>query len=406
MLYHDLANRLRTRVAAGEMPSSFEGYFVRTVACRMETAADEAILWQMPGNPEPFHGPEKIFGEPADRTCLAGIGPFDLATGPTTLLRLEGAEIIGNNAVLCDGALYSPAPAANGDVLKRLRWENNYQGFVLTEREGTHFCTYACREAPRALSHHAVFFHNLERGNYGSFLLRQLPQMLLFRAAAAAAGLPAFDCYVVPERTPWFREALALVGLPERPVLSLEDVSGDRFVSVMLFGNCEAEGFLPAVATAELPRLIERCGANPRGRPGTDIYVSRRLLDIRRPNYRRLRNYDDVETLFAAAGFEIVTPEALSFAEQVRVFAAAGRIAGPSGSGMLNAVFAPADARVLDMESFSNNVRQHAKLYSSTRKPYAFAFGDVDAAGDRPLLTRNWTMPLPAAKEALAWLKA
>jgi capsular polysaccharide biosynthesis protein len=68
--------------------------------------------------------------------------------------------------------------------------------------------------------------------------------------------------------------------------------------------------------------------------------VSRRLA-----GKRRLANEPAVADLFRAHGFEIIEPERLSVPDQVAAFAGASHIAGPVGSGLYNAVFAPADVR-------------------------------------------------------------
>lgn len=83
-----------------------------------------------------------------------------------------------------------------------------------------------------------------------------------------------------------------------------------------------------------------------KGRAGTRrLWVSR----TRRRGFgqRRLLNEESIEAEFLARGFERVLPETLSFREQVDLFAQAEIIAGASGAGMANMIFAPATARIL-----------------------------------------------------------
>jgi hypothetical protein len=76
-------------------------------------------------------------------------------------------------------------------------------------------------------------------------------------------------------------------------------------------------------------RLSESAG-------GQKAYFSRRYVPE-----RPLENIDRVEDLFKAHGFEIVHPEKLSIAEQIRVAKEATAIAGPVGSQMYLAAFQP-----------------------------------------------------------------
>jgi capsular polysaccharide biosynthesis protein len=58
-------------------------------------------------------------------------------------------------------------------------------------------------------------------------------------------------------------------------------------------------------------------------------------------------NEAEIEALFLAKGFERILPETMSFRQQVETFADAAIIAGASGAGMINLVFAPPSARIL-----------------------------------------------------------
>ena len=79
--------------------------------------------------------------------------------------------------------------------------------------------------------------------------------------------------------------------------------------------------------------LREAAAATPG--PVRRLYLSRRGTD-----WRRLSNEDELEDVLRQRGFETVTPERLSIAEQVRLFADAEAIVAPHGSALTNAVFA------------------------------------------------------------------
>lgn len=80
-----------------------------------------------------------------------------------------------------------------------------------------------------------------------------------------------------------------------------------------------------------------------------------RLIYITRPkgSMRPFIGGEEVERFFAEQGFEIVDTSGMSAADQVRLFARARCIAGPSGAGLANLVFAPPGCRVLVFTSNS-----------------------------------------------------
>jgi capsular polysaccharide biosynthesis protein len=100
-----------------------------------------------------------------------------------------------------------------------------------------------------------------------------------------------------------------------------------------------------------------------------------------------------------------VQPETLGLLEQAIRFAQAPFVFGPSGSGMLNATFSRPGTRVLDLESFTNNVRQHAKVYASADCSFSFLFGDV-VSDEGALPIRPWKVDMDLLCESLDWLMA
>ena len=227
-----------------------------------------------------------------------------------------------------------------------------------------------------------------------------MPQMLLLRDYPFD-----FDVYIVPDRTPWFREALQLIGLPNRPIFTIREVAGDVFDSIALLNEFDAEGFFSEEIAGRIAALSRTVWPSTIVPSRSKIYLSRRLSGIERPSYRPLTNEKAVEDVFERRGFRILYPETLSLSEQIGLCRQASAIAGPSGSGMLNAIFAEAGTRVLDLESFHYTVRQHAKIYSSTGKRYAFLFGDVDGSGGRPLHLAPWSVNMDVLDEAISWIE-
>jgi capsular polysaccharide biosynthesis protein len=159
------------------------------------------------------------------------------------------------------------------------------------------------------------------------------------------------------------------------------------------------------LSLARLRRFAARCvaeaGESVHAAPDK-IYVSRALSANRAPSYRVLTNESEIEDIARARGFQIVYPEALSLSGQCALFHRARAIMGPSGSGMLNAAFAPEGAKLADIEIFTYTVRQHAKLYSSSGKSYGFVFGESFAEDVSQRLHAPWKVDPALVSQAIA----
>ena len=80
------------------------------------------------------------------------------------------------------------------------------------------------------------------------------------------------------------------------------------------------------------------------------IYISRRNIA-----FRKILNINQVEKFFLSKGFEIVSPENLSFESQVRLFSQSQIIIGQSGAAITNFIFAPKCANILILTSDAPN---------------------------------------------------
>jgi dTDP-4-amino-4,6-dideoxygalactose transaminase/capsular polysaccharide biosynthesis protein len=68
------------------------------------------------------------------------------------------------------------------------------------------------------------------------------------------------------------------------------------------------------------------------------LYLSRR-----RRTWRRLLNEDEISSVLAERGFEVLYPEEMTFEDQVRMYQSASIVVAPNGSSLLNAMFASRD---------------------------------------------------------------
>jgi capsular polysaccharide biosynthesis protein len=392
------------RAQAEQTPNlnSFRGFVIRRSPLTLVDVErlqrfTSAPLWR-----GQMRAPDRIFGTPADASCLNGVRVGEQAVPEKILYVVPRARVIGNNCIIDQsGGVFSPSAALTDADLKRVVTQNgnNHHGFAAVSVNGGTSAYYGSSPTPAQINGRGLFLHNLEPSNYGSFLFRQLPQIVLLRNSSLE-----FDFYIVPDRMPWLREALLLVGLPNRPIYTVREVAGETFTSIAFFNEFDAEGFFSEDMAEQFLSLARTVWPAALGPTGRRIYVSRRLGTLHRPDYRPLSNEKAIETIFERRGFLVVHPETLSFPDQIGLFRQAEIVAGPSGSGMLNAMFCSPDTRVLDMESFHYTVRQHAKIYSSTHKNYAFLFGDVDRSSGRALHQAAWSARAELVEEAIEWL--
>jgi capsular polysaccharide biosynthesis protein len=89
------------------------------------------------------------------------------------------------------------------------------------------------------------------------------------------------------------------------------------------------------------PDIVETWDRIRTGLIGADPDYRASRIFVTRPRWNRpVTNVNEVEQLFAAHGFTIVTPEALTVHEQAATFASARVVAGFGGAGMFNLMYA------------------------------------------------------------------
>jgi hypothetical protein len=260
---------------------------------------------------------------------LIGGGPFErMHVLPRSLRRVPDALVMpGQVAVDATTGRVVPYPMMAG--------ESHPHNGLRVWPDGKLSFTHPLRRRTAVSFEQPVFLADTSHHIYGHVLLEVLPRLLFLDHCPP-------DTLVLTgvKMQPPYPEMFAAMGVDPARIVSLETPAwcreaylADNFVDLRNFVAPQAwEAF------ARLARLGERSTVPTAER----LYVSRR--GIRR---RALVNEAEVEALFARRGFTIVNPEALSFADQVRLFAHASVIAGPGGSALHDMVFSRPDTRVL-----------------------------------------------------------
>ena len=385
-----------------ELRTVYAAHSLGHAVVTFDEAAKQPVIQETRGM---LRSPTRIFGRPVDESCLHGIGHWPVHARASHTLVLPDARVVGVSAVLgIDGRVYTPEDVTTASKMTFVA-ENTYghQRFLVEDAEDKVVIRFPQRRVQKTHRIDAAFFYNIEPGNFGSFMFRVLPQLVRAREDGRK-----FDCYVTPERTPFFLEALDLLGLPRKPIFTVGEVGGDLFQSLTMFCVDDAEGYLSVDVLAQIRALARRLATKGGAATGSPkrIYVSRVLSAAERPWYRVMLNEADIESLVAARGYTILYPETLRLEEQAKAFVDAERIIGPSGSGMFNAMFSEALRKVVDIETFHVTVRQHAKLYTACGAEYSFLFAPYADPQTPGGLERPYICPPPLVEAALDWLSA
>ncbi len=194
-------------------------------------------------------------------------------------------------------------------------------------------------ESALTISEQCIFLGGDE--NYCHWINRYIMRLSLIEDYLNLQTLPLV---VNAELSKFQKESLKLLNISDERLLKVPPNTMITFEDLII-PVCVRDTDLLPQACAWLRRKLEKYRFAPTGRR---IYVSRGEI----PG-RILINEKEVLELLAKYHFEIINPGDYSFADQIRIFSEATAIVGPHGAGLVNLVFAPEKAFVVE---FSNNV--------------------------------------------------
>jgi capsular polysaccharide biosynthesis protein len=233
--------------------------------------------------------------------------------------------------------------------------------------------------------------------NYGHFLIDQMPRLALFEAV----GVDVRQVTVVgPEVTTEFQrqiiEALGVkryIGTRRRLRIKAGKLwaSSDGAKPIPIAHYGEAWGMNFTRTRLGLPVFEPAARASTGQRR---LYVSRNDSEG-----RHVVNEAEILPLLQAHGFERITPEKLSFLEQVALFRDASHVVGPHGAGLSNIIFAPQGLNFLEFFHPLFTPNNFAQLSPVMGMRYAALVGR-DARSEAPecndpKAARPWDPALP-----------
>jgi len=266
---------------------------------------------------------------------------------PVAMSELEDVDVIGRESLLL--------PPGGRTVIYDLplRYDEDRvdaASTALRHRLGNDVLVMRGPRADRDIER-GIFLCGQSTGNYYHWLFEHLPKLRLLEGSAAYDGWPLLvDAGLHPN----LRAALDRLNGAGRTIIEIEAGVRQRVQRLLVpeSGVCMPVDFRSGTTVhaddilfspRALGYLRERLmPAHPACGKRRRLYLCRG-----RASYRRLLDEAAVEAEFSTHGFELVEPGGMSLDEQIALFSEAEIIAGPTGAGMANMVFAPPDCRVL-----------------------------------------------------------
>lgn len=195
----------------------------------------------------------------------------------------------------------------------------------------------------------------LQSRNYGHWFCEFVPRMLAYNDSRCPDGIPL----CIDDHMPATHEEVVrlldtrdrpIIKLPPKPVafgqLGLASVPA-FFPFEMKPGRRVYDTIWPADILVDLRKCVldsARARGALSGHTGRRLFISRKAFA-----QRQLVNEIEIAEALRPHGFEVITPETMTFLEQVEAFHSADIIVGSSSSALTNGLFCRSDCRILGL---------------------------------------------------------
>lgn len=289
--------------------------------------------------PKTFVQKPNIFGIQGCQNCDLQFDYGEVDLPPVYLTKIPEATVIGGTELIItkkNELLYDELAL----------WEEGRYGIKTT------FLYFPTRERAiipylnkRRKFESAIHFCKDHSFNYFHWLVECLPRLSIVNQFPEYDSLPLLlDSTLQPQQI----EALSLLNTQKRELIQLErgvayqienliypsslSVIHDNYHSPVSYRD---DILISPVAINYLRENFIKLKSNKSKKPFRKIYISRK----KSASSRALLNTEELESLFIDKGFEIVYPEFLSFANQVKIFSEAEIVVGATGAAMTNLIF-------------------------------------------------------------------
>ena len=183
--------------------------------------------------------------------------------------------------------------------------------------------------------------------HYGHFIINTLPKLWQFaRGQIKPDDKILFHSYWEPQawfKRPFIRDIFCALGVTPDRVEIFDQPT--RIEQLSIPGTSLVEQQAVHQVFGALGKLIGRSviGAAPLRRHDTPVYLSKSAL---KAGVGRIANETAIEAVLKLSGFDVVFPEQLKFADQVRLFSERSHIVSGTGSFLHTSLFAAAEAKI------------------------------------------------------------
>lgn len=222
-------------------------------------------------------------------------------------------------------------------------------------------------------------------------------------ATLQAHGLLAGRRLLLPRTlSGWMVDSLAALGLGDAHIRWYGDDDDLQLADALVASPLD---FASPTLTETLRQAMWRhAGLDPAAPPAPTrrLYISRRA-EGRRPLVQEAA----LQRRAAALGFEVVAPETLPLAEQVRLFAQARGIAGPPGAAYTNLAWAQPGTRVLSIFKEEANLPTFVELSLLRGQPHRWLLGrNLPGYALMSILNAPFSVDPGLAERELGWVAA
>ncbi len=342
-----------------------------------------------------------LFRDPAD-PVLATFAPlFDdpgfrrYTVGALTVCRLREVCLLGTDAVLTYGGrvlcdtLYHITHWAPGSV-------------VAEYRQAEYLRLRSPLRVSRVVLGDCLIGFTASWRNYAHWMQESLPKLFLFRQwrqerPGLRLVLPAFARHSFQQQT------LDLLGIGPEAVEPVADGEVLAFASVSVIGNVDLWGVPPLCHAAARDLASAAEVVVPLGVLGPE-----RLYIHRAAPPRQVVNASEVRACVERHGFAWTSFEGMRLAEQIATVRGARLVIGEHGAGLVNLLFCPPGARILEL--FNPACVQPAfwSLASACGSGFGYMVGHHVPRPDQPAPGWNtdYAVPVERLEEAIATLVA
>ena len=232
-----------------------------------------------------------------------------------------------------------------------------------------------------------------EPSNFGSWMFRVLPKILLATDARPLAGIFVYS----PQG--WMKAILDATGFAGE-ILHHEPTATYRVRNAVIPSLPAPQAYVRPEVRSALWSLHGR--GSSLANLGEKLYVSRRSQALKRHGFRVLENETAIVERLVERGFVEFTPENYSFRDQIAIFDHARVIVGCGGSNMFGCLFARHAEFIVDLESCDEWVFAHRNVLASSDASFSIVRGVQTARGNP--WHRNWVIDADVLLDGLATL--